>query len=65
MLLHMKPTYLEQWNFSVQRQIGADWLLSATYMGNRTVHLWVSTAVQSSCLWSRRHGRQYRCTPAC
>jgi hypothetical protein len=43
MPLHIKPTYLEQWNFSLQRQIGADWLVSAPYMGNRTVHLWVST----------------------
>jgi hypothetical protein len=43
MPLHTKPTYLEQWNVSLQRQFGADWLVSATYMGNRTVHLWVST----------------------
>ena len=42
MPLHVKPTYLEQWNISVQRQLGADWLVSASYMGNRTVHLWTS-----------------------
>ncbi len=43
MPLHIKPTYLEQWNLSVQRQIGANWLASASYIGNRTVHLWLST----------------------
>jgi hypothetical protein len=29
-----------QWNLSLQRQIGADWLASATYLGNATRHLW-------------------------
>ena len=37
--LHPKPTYMEQWNLSFQKQIAADWLASATYLGNRTVHL--------------------------
>ena len=36
--LHPKPTYMEQWNVSFQKQIRA-WLFSATYLGNRTVHL--------------------------
>jgi hypothetical protein len=36
--LHTRPMYLEQWNFSVQRQVG-NWLFGATYLGNRTVHL--------------------------
>jgi len=33
------PTYINQWNLSVQRQIGADWLLTANYVGNSTIHL--------------------------
>jgi hypothetical protein len=37
--LNPKPTYMEQWNLSFQRQLTADWLFSATYLGNRTVHL--------------------------
>ncbi len=41
--LHTKTTYLEQWNLSIQRQIGKDWLISGSYIGNRTVHLWSST----------------------
>ncbi|HEX4278988.1 MAG TPA: carboxypeptidase regulatory-like domain-containing protein [Bryobacteraceae bacterium] len=38
--LNVKVTYLEQWNLSVQKQIGASWLFKASYMGNNTVHLW-------------------------
>lgn len=40
--LHVKPNYLEQWNLSIQRQIGTNWLVSGSYIGNRTVHLWTS-----------------------
>jgi len=40
--LDLKPTYLHQWNFSVQRQVGADWLLTANYVGNSTIHLLTS-----------------------
>ena len=36
--LHIKVMYLEQWNLSLQRQVGS-WLFSASYLGNRTVHL--------------------------
>ncbi|HJT86208.1 MAG TPA: hypothetical protein VJ732_00085, partial [Bryobacteraceae bacterium] len=35
----LKPTYLNQWNLSIQRQIGADWLVTANYLGNSTIHL--------------------------
>jgi hypothetical protein len=38
----MKPMRLAQWNFSYQRQFGGNWLASATYMGNKTTHLWVN-----------------------
>jgi hypothetical protein len=28
---HLKPTAVQQWNLSIQRQIRADWLLTANY----------------------------------
>ena len=37
--LHSQPTYMEQWNIALQKQLPDDWMLSATYLGNRTVHL--------------------------
>ena len=40
--LNMEPTQLQQWNVSVQRQLG-DWMASASYLGNRSIHLWRGT----------------------
>ena len=40
--LALKPTALHQWNISAQRQLG-DWMVSASYLGNRSVHLWRAT----------------------
>ena len=40
--LHLEPTSLQQWNISVQRQIG-DWLAAASYLGNHSSHLWRAT----------------------
>jgi len=36
-----KPMYLHQWNLSIQRQVG-DWVLSANYLGNSSIHLGTS-----------------------
>src|SRR5579871_2935791 len=36
------PTvYVQQWNFSVQRQMGSDWSLTAAYVGNKATHQWI------------------------
>src|SRR5205809_92996 len=33
------PVYMNQWNLNVQRQIGQDWLVTANYVGNSTIHM--------------------------
>jgi len=38
-LSNFHPTYENQWNLSVQRQVGNDWLLTANYVGNSTIHM--------------------------
>jgi Carboxypeptidase regulatory-like domain len=42
------PTYVMQWNFNYQRQLGKDWLLSANYLGNATRHIWGSFDINPS-----------------
>lgn len=39
---NLKPTSVNQWNASLQRQIGNSWLVSATYAGSETAHIWGS-----------------------
>jgi hypothetical protein len=46
--LNLQVTYLNQWNLSVQKQIGANWLASASYLGNHTVHLWSDQAINAA-----------------
>jgi Carboxypeptidase regulatory-like domain/TonB dependent receptor len=33
------PMYMNQWNLSIQRQLGSNWLVTANYIGNSTIHL--------------------------
>jgi Carboxypeptidase regulatory-like domain/TonB dependent receptor len=40
--LDTRPTTLHQWNLGAQRQI-ADWLVTASYLGNHSSHLWRAT----------------------
>jgi hypothetical protein len=37
---HAKATTVYSWNFAVQRQIGASWLVSGSYLGSQTIHIW-------------------------
>jgi hypothetical protein len=39
-----KPMYVNQWNFSIQKQIGT-YLLTANYLGNSSIHLVTSTTI--------------------
>ena len=38
---NMKPPNVGQWNASVQRQLSDNWVLSISYLGNKTSHLWI------------------------
>jgi hypothetical protein len=37
-----KPTYVSQWNITYQRQLANNWMVSASYLGNSTTHLWIA-----------------------
>jgi hypothetical protein len=37
-----KPPYVQQWNLGFQKQLGDDWLVGASYIGNEIVHLYGS-----------------------
>jgi hypothetical protein len=39
--LHIHPPNTQQWNLSVQRQVGGDLLLTASYLGNKSTHRWL------------------------
>jgi Carboxypeptidase regulatory-like domain len=40
---NLPPTTMHEWNLSLQRQLGANWMVSANYIGSDTVNLWVTT----------------------
>ena len=42
--LDTHPTSLQQWNVGVQHQLGS-WLLTGSYLGNHSSHLWRATEV--------------------
>ena len=37
-LNNFQPTYVNQWNLSIQKQLGQGWLVSANYLGTTTIH---------------------------
>jgi hypothetical protein len=36
---NVRPTYMMQWNLSLQHQFGKDWLATVNYIGNKTTHV--------------------------
>jgi hypothetical protein len=41
MPLDAAPMAMKQWNVSYQRQLAANWLVGATYIGNHTTNMWL------------------------
>lgn len=35
----MKKPYINQWNLSIQKQFGANWLLAGNYIGSNVIHM--------------------------
>jgi hypothetical protein len=44
----MKTPSVQSWNLSLQRQVTGDSLLSVSYLGRQSTHLWVARAVNSA-----------------
>ncbi len=42
---HANPTAIYQYNLTVQKELGQNWLLSASYVGNQQRHLWINEEV--------------------
>lgn len=40
---NLPPTAMHEWNLSLQRQFGTNWMVSANYIGSDTINLWVTT----------------------
>ena len=38
---NIQPPNVVQWNASVQHRLADNWVLSVTYLGNKTSHLWI------------------------
>jgi hypothetical protein len=36
---NVEPAQSQNWNLSIQRQLGNDWLVSASYLGSHTIHM--------------------------
>src|SRR5262245_21512234 len=35
-----RSAYAQQWNLSLQKQIGTNWLAQVNYVGSETIHVW-------------------------
>jgi len=40
MPINPKPTYVGNWNVTYQREVASNWMMSLSYLGNKTTHLW-------------------------
>ncbi len=44
---NIENTYAQSWNLSVQKQLASKWLISTTYTGSTTLHLWTQQQLNS------------------
>src|SRR5215471_9716759 len=42
---NLKTPQTYSWNLSLQRQIASNWLISASYLATRTLHIWTMNAI--------------------
>ena len=42
---HMHSPTVAQWNFSVQHRFSDNWVFTASYIGNKTSHLWIGNEI--------------------
>jgi hypothetical protein len=49
-LTDFHPTYVNQWNLSIQRQFGQNWLVTANYLGTSTIHFVSGENINASVL---------------
>lgn len=40
---NLPPTAMHEWNLSLQRQLGTNWMVSANYIGSDAVNQWITT----------------------
>lgn len=45
--IHAHPTYTDVWNLSYELQLRKDWLVSATYLGNKTSHIYTGADINA------------------
>jgi len=63
-LNNFHPTYVNQWNLSIQRQIGQNWLLTANYLGTSTIHFVSGENLNASVLVPNTAGTPLGTCPA-
>jgi hypothetical protein len=45
---NVHPTYAEEWNLSLQRQFGTNWLTTISYLGTATHHVWLGRDINAA-----------------
>lgn len=63
-LSNFNPTYVNQWNLSIQRQFGQNWLFSANYLGTSTIHFISGENLNASVLVPNTAGTPLGTCPA-